>query len=129
MTKLDYLLLERQWLKQERRSMNKWFVAMIAIMIMVEFIPSRRMPGPIGITFVSITEITGLCFMLKFSRLFWRQRNFDNTLDAEQRMLPIGVLTNSIKLYGSDSFIDAELAAIECHTSHIPGDCPLCGAT
>jgi hypothetical protein len=35
----------------------------------------------------------------------------------------------ALRLYGtSDSAWPALFAAIECHESHLPGDCPLCGA-
>jgi hypothetical protein len=60
-------------------------------------------------------------WMFLACRLTWRIQ--EELMDRVER-LPWSLQERAMNLFGDNW----ELAAIECHESHIPGDCPLCGA-
>ncbi len=63
-----------------------------------------------------------------FLCVMWRRwRAMDRCgreISARVNKVPLALRLQALDLYGNDW----ELAAIECHEAHIPGDCPLCGA-
>ena len=70
----------------------------------------------------------GIAFFLNIGKIMylgWRERKFYHSLIVKEEKLPPLKRILARQLYG---WPEGTLSAIECEETHIPGDCPLCGA-
>jgi hypothetical protein len=70
----------------------------------------------------------GAAFFLNAGKIMcssWRGNKFYHSLIKKAERLPVQKEYLAKKLYG---WPEGTLSAIECEESHLPGDCPLCGA-
>ena len=60
----------------------------------------------------------------------FRPRSLKVEIEMWRRLaeVPESLRHRAQRLYGSDKDYPWMFSAIECHESHLPGDCPLCGA-
>ena len=58
----------------------------------------------------------------------WWYFRISNEVARRANDVPKWLLTRACRYYYRDDY-PWECAAIECHEGHLPGDCPLCGAT
>jgi len=100
------------------------FVACIVAMVCAAVMEELGVRKLISTPFIWIPSL--LLFAALTKVFVWRMRWYRlyDAMHVKTERMPWNFQERAMALYGSDW----ELAAIECHESHIPGDCPLCGA-
>jgi len=99
-----------------RWSIVAWMVASVSF----TFVPSGRVSVWLALAAAPWLSALG-CFLWHK----YHERRFAQALYRRWSAVPDRLRLDAYERYGRD---DGMIAAITCYESHLPGDCPLCGA-
>lgn len=116
----DELLLLRAWLERN----NRISLGLMAWLVATGF----GMAAFVNVFTVAAYLCSATAYFGVWCRYEYRENLYHKELDRRWDRLNFGkfqLVESAVSWFGIGS---ARLAIIECHESHIAGDCPLCGA-
>lgn len=129
MVSLDDIVM---WESYERpihiRSIKKWFIVLTILTIGFCFmlVSSYVRESVIPVVTLCFLGILSCSWMYRIHIWTKKDRKFRKALEEKVDKVPIGIV--NLALQQEKNYWTALLWAVECYESHIPGDCPLCGA-
>lgn len=112
-----------------------WFLTRIVWPIVISSALTFIISWLLGLSFVSNValgmEMTGVGLAFIYGTYGFVKTYGYNQISIEVRHrldnVPSGLVNRAYDFYKTDKY-PWQCSAIECHESHLPGDCPLCGA-
>jgi len=126
---LDDILMWEYFERPARvRKIKTMFIILVglafAFILSFVFMAFRTLMVPMVV--LCILEISAFSWMYKIHVWVELDNKYRKSLVRKADKVPTQILNLALKL--EKNYWTALLWAVECYESHIPGDCPLCGA-